>query len=44
MWILTCPECSHEAPAKDFGWGLTAECSCPQCDLFFQWDPDDEEE
>jgi hypothetical protein len=43
VWILTCPECGHAAPAKAFGWGLTPECWCPECECGFQWDPPEDD-
>lgn len=44
MWMITCPECSHEAPLKDFEPSCADECSCPECDAFFQIDLSMEDE
>jgi hypothetical protein len=44
MWWITCPNCGHKAPLKDFEPSLADECSCPQCEEFFQVDLSDPEE
>ena len=38
-YTLTCPDCGHAAPAKDFSPSCADECFCPECDAAFVFDP-----
>lgn len=42
-WWITCPACEHRAHKDDFNPSLSDELTCPECRLFFQFDPDDDD-
>ena len=39
-YTLTCPDCGHSAPAKDFSPSCADECFCPKCEAAFQFEAD----
>lgn len=47
MWWITCPNptCGFQGTLEDYKASDADECSCPNCNLFFQFEePEDEDE